>query len=402
MKVLFINAVCGTGSTGRIISDLVQALKRDGDSARVLYGIARAEGVETEDAVKINHRAGYYCHNLLARLTDHTGLFSGVQTRFAIKKIREYDPDIIHIHNLHGYYIQYEILFRYLARSGKPIVWTLHDCWGFTGHCVHFAKASCIQWKTGCVHCPLLREYPVCYTRGDVGNNYRRKKAAFTAPKNMTIVTPSRWLAHLAGESFLGCYPVQVIPNGVDTAVFSPSPSNIRQRLGLTREKIILGVANVWTERKGYQDFLKMRRCLPDHWRIVLVGLTPAQAAALPDGIIGITRTNNPKELAELYTSADVFVNPTYEDTYPTVNLEAQACGTPVITYDPGGCPETIRPGMGWTVPVGNFPLLWERICQVLNGTAGVKEESSACRSQNTCVRDYLGLYRNILNQRNE
>ena len=158
----------------------------------------------------------------------------------------------------------------------------------------------------------------------------------------MTLVSPSHWLAGLVKQSFLAKYPIEVIHNGIDRNIFKPTPSNLRERFGLMNKKIVLGVANVWSERKGFNDMLKLADLLPTEYQIVMVGVSKKQKDKLPQNILGIIRTDSPQELAQWYTTADVFVNPTYEDNFPTVNLEAQACGTPVVTYDSGGSPECV------------------------------------------------------------
>lgn len=398
MKVLYVNAVCGTGSTGNIIADLIELLRSEGDRGCVCFGIGHPRRVRGDEAVKFNHKVDYYLHNALSRLTDHTGRYSKCQTRRLLREMEKFDPDIIHLHNLHGYYVNYEMLFRWLSRRNKPVVWTLHDCWAMTGHCTHFVGADCEQWKAGCEKCALLREYPICYTRGDVAGNYRRKKAAFTSVENMTIVTPSQWLADLAKESFLGKYPVQVIPNGVDTTVFRPRESDFRRDYGLEDKKIVLGVANVWSEKKGLGDFYWLAERLPAQYQVVLVGLTPQQLEKLPENILGITRTANPLQLAQIYSAADVFVNPTYEDTFPTVNLEAQACGTPVVSYDVCGCPETVIKGCGTVVPTGDPRALMEQIRHVVENPHRSGEQSvctDRLKKENS-YRKYIQLYQRL------
>ena len=387
MKVLFINAVCGTGSTGRIVTDLAAMLHSQGDTAKICYGVGHPRNVPDGDAVKIATAADYYIHNALSRLTDHAGLYSRNPTQRLIREIETFGPDIVHIHNLHGYYVNYEVLMSYLTGTGKPLVKTLHDCWTFTGHCTHFDRIGCTQWQTRCVTCPQLRSYPICYSRGDVGRNFDRKNAAFTAPENLHIVTPSRWLAGLSQASFLGKHPIHVIPNGIATAVFHPTPG-----ADLSRNKpIVLAVANVWEKNKGLSDMMTLAQLLGDSYQVVLVGLTPKQKAALPGNILGICRTNDPRELAQLYTAAEVFVNPTYQETFSMVNLEAQACGTPVITYASGGAPETILPGMGRTVPRGDVHALAAAIREGLPVPASVPVDRL---DKSHTYKAYLALYR--------
>jgi putative colanic acid biosynthesis glycosyltransferase len=339
LKVLQINTVCGVGSVGRIVRQIHEALREKGHESYIAYG---RKPLRCDGAIRIGGDLDVYFHVFLTRVFDLHGFGSKKATKKFLKIVEEINPDIIHLHNIHGYYLNIEVLFDFLKSFDKPVVWTLHDCWAFTGHCSHFTYAKCERWKTGCYSCPEKKSYPRSVIFDNSKSNYARKKKAFTSAKNMTLVTPSQWLAGLVKESFLGDYPVQVIPNGIDTEVFKPTPSDFKKRYGLDGKFLILGVANVWEKRKGFDYFLDLSKYLSDDEIIVLVGLSDERIKNLPNNIIGIKRTNSAKELAEIYTAADVFFNPTLEDNYPTVNLEAQACGTYVITFDSGGAKETI------------------------------------------------------------
>ena len=339
MKVLQINTVCGVGSVGRIVRQIHEALREKGHESYIAYG---RKPLGCDGAIRIGEDLDVYFHVFLTRVFDLHGFGSKKATKKFLKIVEEINPDIIHLHNIHGYYLNIEVLFDFLKSFDKPVVWTLHDCWAFTGHCSHFTYAKCERWKTGCYSCPEKKSYPRSVIFDNSKSNYARKKKAFTGAKNMTLVTPSQWLAGLVKESFLRDYPVQVIPNGIDTEVFKPTPSDFKKRYGLDGKFLILGVANVWEKRKGFDYFLDLSKYLSDDEIIVLVGLSDERIKNLPNNIIGIKRTNSAKELAEIYTAADVSFNPTLEDNYPTVNLEAQACGTYVITFDSGGAKETI------------------------------------------------------------
>lgn len=330
MKVLFINSVCGIGSTGRICTDLAQQLETEGNEVKIAYG---RKGTVPEQFQKYAVRIGtdFDCkmHAIQTRLFDTHGFGSKRATQEFLKWAEEYKPDLLWLHNLHGYYLNVEMLFNWIKKHPEmQVKWTLHDCWAFTGHCSY---------------CSQLRRYPACFAMSSVSKNFERKRKAFTGVKNMTLITPSKWLADLTRQSFLKEYPVEVHYNTIDTSIFKPTPSDFRERYGLQDKIIVLGVANVWEDRKGLFDFYKLAQMLDDRYVIVLVGLSEKQIKDLPKNIKGIQRTNSPQELAAIYTAADVFVNPTYEDNYPTVNLEAQACGTKVITYDTGGCKETLH-----------------------------------------------------------
>lgn len=349
MKVLEINSVCGIRSTGRICTDLADVLEENGHECRIAYGREAVPEKYKNISYRIGSDMDVKLHALKSRIFDSAGFGSKRATKKLIEKIKEYDPDIIHLHNIHGYYLDIEILFNYLAAADKPVIWTLHDCWAFTGHCSYFTFANCKRWEEGCFNCPQKKNYPSSILADRSKQNWIKKKELFTSVKNMTVVTPSKWLAELAAKSFLGKFPVKVINNGIDTEVFKPTYGDFRTAHRLENKKIILGVASIWGKRKGLDDFIKLAGLIDDNYVIVLVGVTEKQKNALLGNIIGISRTNNTAELAEIYTVANVFFNPTYEDNYPTVNLEAQACGTPVITYKTGGSPES-------TVPCGVLP----------------------------------------------
>lgn len=349
MKVLFINSVCGIGSTGRICTDLAQQLEAEGNEVKIAYG---RKGTVPEQFQKYAVRIGtdFDCkiHAIQTRLFDTHGFGSKHATKEFLKWAEEYKPDLLWLHNLHGYYINVEMLFDWIKQHPEmQVKWTLHDCWAFTGHCSY---------------CSQLRRYPACFAMSSVSKNFERKRKAFTGVKNMTLITPSKWLADLTRQSFLKEYPVEVHYNTIDTSIFKPTPSDFRERYGLQDKIIVLGVANVWEDRKGLFDFYKLAEILDDRYVLVLVGLSEKQIKNLPKNIKGVQRTNSPQELAAIYTAADVFVNPTYEDNYPTVNLEAQACGTKVITYDTGGCKETLHIKESALVQTGAIQVVAEMI----------------------------------------
>ena len=310
MRVLLINEVFGTTSTGKICAQIAEQMEAEGHEVKVAFG------------------------------------------RW---------PDVPEKYQ--RYYINVEMLFDWIKKHPEmQVKWTLHDCWAFTGHCSYFTMVKCEQWKSHCSYCSQLRRYPACIAMSNVSKNFERKRKAFTGVKNMTLITPSKWLADLTRQSFLKEYPVEVHYNTIDTNIFKPTPSDFRERYSLQNKIIVLGVANVWEDRKGLFDFYKLAQMLDDKYAIVLVGLSEKQIKNLPKNIKGIQRTNSPQELAAIYTAADVFVNPTYEDNYPTVNLEAQACGTRVITYNVGGCAETLYTPNSNTVTCGNINELKRKI----------------------------------------
>lgn len=343
MKVLFINCDCGCYSTGRIVSDIASKLIKSGNEVLACYGRDYKEtGVPT---YKIGTKVGVFFHALLSRIFDSCGLHSKHATKKLIKKIIEFSPDLIHLHNLHGYYINYRLLFKFLKEYNRPIVWTLHDCWAFTGHCAYFDFAECKKWKHNCSKCPQKHSYPKSFLFDMSARNFLMKKDAFLGVSNMTIVTPSKWLADLVKQSFLKEYKVQVINNGVDTNVFKKNyKAEFKTKNNLLSKKIILGVASPWSKRKGFDDFLALSSFISDEYSVVMIGIDKKQSKQLPNNVIGIKKTTNINELVDIYSSSYVLLNTTYEDNYPTVNLEAQACGCPVISYETGGSVESCVP----------------------------------------------------------
>ena len=396
MRVLQINSVCGVGSTGRIATDIHKVLVEHGHESLLAYG--RETHPSCSHAIRIGDSLSIYGHVLETRLFDRHGLGSAKATQHFCRQIERLAPDVVHLHNIHGYYLNYEILFSYLKTAGKRVVWTLHDCWAFTGHCAYFDYVKCGKWRGGCYLCPQKSTYPASLWLDNSSMNYRRKVAAFSGVPDLTFVTPSNWLASLVKQSFLQPYNVRVINNGIDLDVFAPTPSTFRRTHGLGNKFVILGVASQWSQRKGLSYLLALARTLATDEVIVLVGLSEKQNKELPIGIISIPKTHSVKALAEIYSVADVFVNPTLEDNFPTTNIEALACGTPVITFASGGSGESVGGDCGHVVPTGD--LVGLRIA--INGTksAGKLHYSGACRERAlllydkwTRFADYLIVY---------
>lgn len=339
MKYLFINSVAGFGSTGRIAAETCRELMAQGHECTLAFG-RNAANCEDIPTVQIGSKLDYQLHGVRSRLLDDQGFGSGRATREFLQWTGEYDPDVIWLHNLHGYYIHIGELFRYLRTCGKKIIWTLHDCWSFTGHCAYFDFVGCGKWETGCHHCPQKGTYPKSMLLDGSRRNYEKKKALFTGIPDMTLVVPSQWLKSRVERSFLKEYPVEVVYNTVNTEVFKPTPGNFRKEHGLQDKKIILGVASVWEPRKGLKDFIALSELLDERYKIVLIGLSQAQIQTLPEKILGLPRTDSVQALAEAYTAADVFVNPSVEETFGLTTLEAHCCGTPAIVYQDTACQE--------------------------------------------------------------
>ena len=344
MRVLIINSVCGIRSTGRIATDIAKEYMAQGHMCRIAYGREEVPEEYRDISYRIGSEMNIRFNALKARLLDNEGLNAKKETKKFIKWADNYDPDLLWIHNLHGYYMNIELLFDWIKRRPRMQVrWTLHDCWAFTGHCAHFSYVRCYKWREQCHHCSQKKEYPTSLLAEHSRQNFIRKQRAFLGVKNMTIITPSQWLADLVKQSFLKEYRVDVHHNTIDRSVFRPTVSEFRERMGLVGKKIVLGVASAWGERKGLGTFVQLSRLLPAEYQVVLVGLEEKQIRRLPSSILCIRRTNSIEELAQIYSVADVFVNPSTEETFGLTTLEALSCGTPSIVYRDTACEEVAR-----------------------------------------------------------
>ncbi|MHC1775892.1 MAG: glycosyltransferase [Lentimicrobium sp.] len=402
MKVLHVNTALITDAPGRIAEEIGKVLISNGHESYIGYG--RYTRPISSKAIKIGNSTDQLIHVLKTRMFDTHGFSSTTATEKFIEELRRIDPDVIHLHNLHGYYLNVEVLFNNLKTTTKPIVWTLHDCWPFTGHCSHYDYVGCDRWKTKCFSCPNIKAYPASWLRDSSTGNFLRKKELFIGLESMIIVAPSQWLADQVKESFLKDYPVEVFSNGVNLFTFKPNQENdsLKARYGLSGKKFILGVASFWGRHKGLEDFIRLSSLISDDASIVLIGLDKKQQEGLPANIIGLSRTENVDELAAFYSAADVFVNPTYVDTFPTTNLEALACGTPVVTYNTGGSPESVDQETGMVVEKGNLTGLSEAIKSVLDQGKNHYAEKCIARAQllynkDECYLKYLDLYKKML-----
>jgi len=400
LKILQINTTVNSGSTGRIAEQIGEVILHKGSKSYIAY--SRLGSPSKSKIIKIGSKYDFYSHVLQSRLFDNHGFASKTATKNLIKEIDAISPDIVHLHNIHGYYVHIEVLFNYLNKKKIPIVWTFHDCWSFTGHCSYFDRVDCEKWKTECFSCPMKKYYPESWFRDNSKNNFKNKKELFTGHNNITIVTPSLWLKELVSQSFLKKFPTKLIHNGVDISIFKPTLSDIKTKLKIGESKVILGVASIWDDRKGLDDFIKLNNLFDSNFQIVLVGLSKKQVDSLPSNIIGIERTENIEELAKLYSMADVYVNPTYSDNFPTTNIEALACGTPVITYNTGGSPEAVDKNTGMVIEKGNIKELRNAIDTIIN--ENIKFTAKNCRERainkfdkNARFSDYYNLYKDLI-----
>lgn len=408
-KLLQINPVLRVStSTGRIMQEIGELAIRNGWHSYIAYSKGR-DGIKPchSELIPVGNKLSVFGHGLATRLFDRHGMASRLSTMQFIHRLESIRPDIIHIHNIHGYFLDYRLLFKYLSRCSVPVVWTVHDCWLYTGHCYYYSYVGCDKWQTGCGHCPQRGEFPRSLWVDRSRRNYEDKRRAFTSiPRDrLTIVPVSDWIRDEMSKSFFRDYDFRVIHNGINTDVFDISdPSEVRIRYNLSDKHIILGVASIWSREKGLDDFVSLAGMLHDDEVVVLVGIKPDEQRLLPDNVIGIARTENVSQLAQLYSAADVFVNPTWQDNYPTVNMEAISCGTPVVTYRTGGSVEAVTDETGLVVEKGDVSSLlgavrlaimrgksyYRHLCRTYALAHFKKEERYA---------DYLSLYDELLSR---
>ena len=394
-KLIQINE-CLNFSTGKIAQQIGEKALLNGWDSYITFSSREPRIPTKSHIIKVGNRVDPYFHYIENLFFDREGLSSRRATRDLIKQIKEIAPDVIQLHNIHDHWLNYRILFEYLNSTDIKVVWTFHDCWAFTGHCFHFVTKGCDRWKTECHDCPLQREYPKTFLDRS-RKNFELKKRLFTSNPNLTIVGCSNWMAALVHMSFLKDKRIEVIHNGIDLNVFKPccsKPNDDTFR--------VLAVSNVWNKEKGYYDILKLREYLSSDYEIIIVGLTADQLKELPKGIKGIQRTQNVQEMVDMYSSADVLINPTYADTFPTINIEALACGTPVITYKTGGSPEIIDEKTGIVVEQGNLEALTNAITSLREKPLDSKEcrkRSETLFNKEERFKDYINLYEQLLKQ---
>lgn len=401
MKVLMINSVCGIRSTGRICTDIAELLKEQGHECKIAYGRENVPEQYQKYAVRIGGEIDTYLHALKSRFFDCVGFGSKSATRRLIKFIKEYDPDIIHLHNLHGYYIHIGLLFHFLRECNKPVLWSFYDCWAFTGHCAHFDFNKCEQWKTGCKKCAYKQEYPkALFSKAKY--NYKKKKQLFTGLPKLQLIVPSHWMKSMVNQSYMSDYPIRVLPNGIDLNTFGVIETPFRLDNGLMGKFVILGVSSFWNKMKGIDFFNRLANDLDEkRFQIVLVG--KAEEGSLSDKILHIPATNNIKELCVLYTAVDVFVNPTLQETQGLTTVEAFACGTPAIVFNSGGAAECVDATCGIVVERGDYQNLLNSVLRVQCGE--VKFDKHDCirvaqkYEAQRLYQDFLALYENTIKE---
>lgn len=403
LKIIEINAL-ETGSTGKIMLGIAEVARKNGFEVYTIAGKRKAkQESKTPTKLSVSSLLNYYFHRFLGERTGKSDFITFFSTWKLINIVKKISPDIIHLHVMHGCYVNNKILFEYLKTTEIPIIWTFHDCWAFTGRCPHFTVTQCNKWMVGCTSCVYPPNYYPISLIDHTEENWVLKKELFTSIKNMVIVTPSVWLGNLVRQSFLKKYEVRTINNGIDLTIFKPQDSQFRQEHGLVDKYIVLGVANKWNYRKGLDTFICLSCDLSDEYKIVLVGVDDFVLRQLPDNILAIKRTNNQKELAEIYSCADLFVNPTREDNFPTVNIEALACGTPVLTYDTGGSPEPIDNLCGRVVPSDDYRSLYANIIEICKEHPYMRENCinrARAYDMNRKFLEYVQLYSSMMEKK--
>lgn len=405
-RLLQINPVIRTNtSTGRIMQEIGELAMANGWESYVAYSGGR-DGVKPcrSKLMPVGGKLDVAFHGLWTRLTDRHGLASWFATKKFISEIKELKPDVIHIHNIHGYFLNYRMLFDYLKEADIPVIWTVHDCWLYTGHCYYYSSIGCDKWMSGCGNCPQRTAFPASWFIDRSKQNLKDKSETFNSIKDkLTIVPVSEWIRGEMSRSILQNCHYQVIHNGIDLNVFDVQPDDkaVREKYGLGDKHIILGLASIWSEEKGWDDFMEMSKMLNGDEVIVMVGVTEEQQKRLPENVVGIRRTENVRQLAELYSAAVAFVNPTWQDNYPTVNLESIACGTPVVTYRTGGSIEAVTEKTGYVVEQGDVKGLLEAVREIER--KGNLEYKADCRAHALAnfrkedrYSDYLKLYEDL------
>ena len=384
MKIVQINSVC-SGSTGKIAHCISSHLDKNGIENYILY--AYGDPRDHHD-IPFSGIPEIKANALKSRILGNYGFNSAASTKRLIGKLEELQPDIIHLHITHAHDINIEMLCDYL--KDKKTVWTMHDCWLYTGYCPHYTYARCSQWQTECRSCVLRKEYSWFFDH--CRENYQRKKKALTGIKDLTVVTPSEWLKKETEKSFLHNCEILKINNGIDLNLFRILPE--KEEWQKSDQKMILCVGLPFTERKGIHDVLELSRILPEEYQIVVIG---AEDRKYPDNVIPVTRTENQQKLVEYYNKAFVLLNTTHEDNFPTVNLEALACGTPVITYQVGGASEAVDDETGIVVKENDIAGLKNAVQTIIPDACKCRNKAELMYSDSLMSDKYIQLYRDIM-----
>lgn len=402
MKLLQINSCLNTGSTGKIAESIAQLAINEGWQCYMIHGARYVNPPSCMESYQVVSTIEEYSHFFESLLFDNHGLASRHATKAAIRWIREVNPDVIQLHCIHGYYLNYNILFEYLNTVDVPVVWTFHDCWAFTGHCAHFVSANCYKWaEAGCYNCPKTRLYPKSLVDRS-SRNYCLKKALFTSNKNLNIITVSKWLQGLVEQSFFKGMDIRTIYNGIDTGIFKPTYGrSLTEKYHLDGKRVLVAAATSWAKNKGLDDYKALAGLLPDNIVIILIGLNKEQIKELPPGIIGIGRTESAVELAQFYSMADIVLNLSYQETFGLTTAEGLSCGTPGVVYNTTASPELVSSDTGIAVKPGDIGGVLSAIESILKREKNAY--SQICRNRALSLFDkqkqyekYLQLYNSL------
>ena len=400
--LLQLNVTANYGSTGRLAEDLGDVALKAGWKSYIAFG--REFRPSHSELIRIGSNFDIYAHVIKTRLFDRHGFGSKHATKKFIQQVNEIKPDVIQFQNVHGYYLNLPIILKYIVEKDIPLIWSLHDCWSMTGHCSHFALEGCEKWKTQCNKCPSIHGYPGSWGWDSSKQNYLEKKSLIKAVPRLTIVSGSEWLANIARKSYFKNRDILVIPDGIDTNIYSPKNDvdDLRKLYGLESKFVIMASGTTWLPYKGLNDFAKLREELSDEYAIVLVGMQQKDIDALPQGLIGIPRTKTPEELARWYSMADCVMSLSRLESFGLTPVEGLACGTPAIVYNCTSTPELITPETGYVAEVGNIDDVKTKVETLRK--IGKEKYKKHCREialakydKNVCYKEYLKLYYSML-----
>lgn len=398
MRILYINSVCKSGSTGKIVYSLYTSVNEHGGEAAVCYG--RGAELREKNIYKFGLDAETVLHAGLTRITGFTGCFSALSTRRLLRFMDEFKPDIVHLHEPHAYFVDLGPLFRYIKKRRIPLVYTFHCEFAYTGKCG--VTYGCTRWQAGCGHCPALHEYPKTLFFDFTARMWQEKRSLLRE-QNMVVCTPSEWLETRVRQSFLSGFDVRVVPNGIDTALFCTRPyAHLRERHGLTNERVVLAVApHIMSRLKGGRDVLRLAESMKnENVKFILIGVDDL-SESFPENVIAMGRTENQQELAEYYSMADVFVICSAMENLPTTCIEAVCCGTPVAGFDVGGTAETAPAPMGKFCAFGDIDALRNNVIGFLNDppAAELLETARVRYSAEQMYERYSSIYDELLKE---
>lgn len=396
MKILLLDVNYKSGSTGKIVYDLKQELEKEGHEVLACYG--RGKKVEEKSVMKFAYDFETLIHAFLSRLTGLMGYFSYFSTRRLIKEIEKFEPDVVHIHETHSYFMNHLPLIEYLKKKNIKTVWTFHCEYMYTGNCGY--AYDCNKWKNICRNCPDIKRYPKSLFFDFSYKMFLDKKRAFENFNNLTIVTPSKWLKDRTKESFLKNKRVEVIHNGINTEVFKPKDfTHLITKHNIGNKKVILSVApDIMTDRKGGKWVVKLaEQCINLDYIFILIGVKDLNEK-FPNNVIALGRTENQIELAEYYSLADIFLICSEKETFSMTCAEAISCGTPVVGFK-SGAPETIF-AEAIFVDYGDIKELKKQLEKFLNDQEffydrRISQEGIKKYSKNKMFKNYLNIYLN-------